>query len=164
MSMPRKPVTQACLAALLLALALPALAVGKAEVSYEKPENFADIGWTMRDRQDTMSSLTAWFGKLAERLPDGQTLHVEVTDVDLAGQVLPTSIHNLRVLRGTADWPRIELRYTLQDGDRAVKAGRARLVDLAYLQWRGSAELQRESLPYEKRMLKTWFEQTFPTP
>lgn len=159
----RKPLT---LAALLLAFALPAQAGGKAEVTFDKPENFTDIGWTERDRQDTLTSLADWLGKLAARLPEGQVLRVAITDVDRAGQVRPdaANIHGFRLLTGRADWPRVELRYTLLDGSRTVKTGEARLFDLAYLQSRLTAELQRDGLGYEKRLLKKWFEQNFTNP
>ena len=156
-----KPLT---LATLLLTFALPAMAGGKAEVEFDKPENFTDIGWSERDRQETLGSLTDWFNKLATRLPDGQVLQVQVTDIDLAGQVLPFTAQNLRLATGRADWPRINLRYTLVDGSRTVKAGEASLFDLSYLQRRVPATLQRDSFGYEKRMLKEWFEQTFTTP
>jgi Protein of unknown function (DUF3016) len=82
---------------------------------------------------------------------------VEVTDVDLAGE--PEWVHSrpdLRVLRGRADWPRIELRYTLSDAGRTVREGRDSLTDMSYL-LAGPTPRGHEELAYERRMLERWF-------
>jgi len=151
--------------ALSLAVAgMPAQAAGSAEVSYVQPEKFTDAGFGSAERERTLQSLTAYFDSLGKRLPDGQTLRVEVLDIDLAGEVGPRGPHEVRVLRGRADWPHIALRYSVLEGSRTVKAGEARLADMAYL-----VDTQRLSqygdLPYEKRMLERWFKEAIaPTP
>lgn len=152
------------LALSLAAAGMPAQATGSAEVRYVEPEKFTDAGFGSVDRERTLQSLTEYFDSLGKRLPDGQTLRVEVLDVDLAGEVWPRGPHEVRVLRGRADWPHITLRYSVLEGDRTVKAGEVRLADMAYL-----VSTQRLSqygdLPYEKRMLERWFkEEIAPTP
>ena len=146
------------LAAALLSAALPSGAAGSAQVSYVQPEKFTDVGHGSFDRERTLQSLTQHFDTLGKRLPDGQTLRVEVLDVDLAGEVWPRGPHEVRVLRGRADWPHMTLRYTLLEGDRTVKAGEVRLADMAYL-FNQQHLSQYGDLPFEKRMLDRWFKQ-----
>lgn len=148
-----------CLVALSTAAAgIPASATGSAEVTYVQPEKFTDAGFGSVERERTLQTLTQHIEALCKRLPDGQTLRVEVLDVDLAGEVWPRGPHEVRILRGRADWPHMTLRYTVLDGTRTVKAGEARLADMNYLY-----SLQRiqqyGDLPYEKRMLDNWFKE-----
>ena len=146
------------LAAAMAATAAPALSAGSAQVTYVKPEQFADTGFGSFDRDRALQSLTQHFDALAKQLPDGQTLRVEVLDVDLAGEVWPRGGHEVRVLRGRADWPHITLRYAVLEGTRTVKAGEARLADMNYL-FSPQRTQRYGDLPYEKRMLDTWFKE-----
>lgn len=144
------------LATVMTATTATALAGGIAQVSYVEPEKFTDAGWDRSDRERTLQTLTQHFDMLGKRLPDGQTLRVEVLDVDLAGEVWPRGVREVRVLRGGADWPHMTLRYTVLDGTRTVKAGEARLADMSYL-FSQRRVAQYGDLPYERRMLDDWF-------
>ena len=146
------------LAVALGAASVPALATGSAQVSYVKPENFTDVGFGSVERERTLQSLTQHFDTLGKRMPDGQILRVEVLDIDLAGEVWPRGATDLRILRGRADWPHMTLRYTVLEGTRTVKAGEARLADMNYL-FSPQRTPQYGDLPYEKRMLDTWFKE-----
>ena len=81
---------------------------------------------------------------------------MEVLDIDLAGITRPTiSRPDLRIVRGGADWPTMQLRYSvLQDG-KVIKSGEERLSDMNYTQ-----HINRygsdASLRYEKQMLDDW--------
>ena len=146
-------------ALLCLVVSLPAHAAGQVEVSYVKPDEFRDAGRTFNDRQRTMDALTQYLRRLAAELPDGQTLRVEVTDIDLAGEIQHSrALTDLRVLRDGADWPRLNLRYTLLQGSRTLKSGEARLADRAYT-FSGQRPPIDSELTYEKRMLKRWFDE-----
>ena len=148
-------------AALCCAAVLPVQAAGKADVSYVKPEEFRDAGRGAVDRERTMTSLTQYVQQLARRLPDGQTLRLEVTDIDLAGEIHPSMrVNDLRVLRGSADWPRLNLRYTLLDGSRTLKSGEAQLADPAYMFSSIGKSAVDGEMAYEKRMLRKWFDET----
>ena len=160
--MPKSFVLHATLVALALAGG-SALAAGKAEVSYVKPDNFSDAGRSSTDRDATQKTLTAWLQKLALDLPDGQVLKVEVLDIDLAGEIRTDQLREVRVLRGGADWPRIQLRWTLAGPAGAASAGEAQLADMSYLQHISLGEAQNDTLAYEKRMLQRWFKDTFAT-
>ncbi len=157
--MPKSFALHSALVALALA-AGSALAAGKAEVSYLKPEKFSDAGRTPSDREETQKLLTAWLQKLALDLPDGQLLKVEVLDIDLAGEVRPGRLHDVRVLRGSADWPRIHLRWALAGPAGAATSGDVQLADMAYLQGTSAGEAHNDNLFFEKRMLSKWFKAT----
>ena len=150
-------------AAAAMLLASSAAAAASVEVRYVEPDNFADIGRGTFDRERTMNALTAHLQKLGQTLPDGQTLRLDVTDIDLAGEIRPWGWHELRVLRGQADWPRISLRYTLLEGERTLKSGEVRLSDLAYMQTLHGRDRPGEELAVEKRMVRRWFAETFTT-
>jgi hypothetical protein len=151
------------IAAALLASA-GAQAAGRVEVSWVKPELFSDIGQIRWQREATLQALGDHLQRLGQRLPDGQTLQIEVTDVDLAGELDRSSWHETRVLRGGADVPRIALRYTLLADGRTVKAGEASLSELNYLGAPLLPPSRQEELFYEKQLLERWFRETFAAP
>lgn len=144
---------------LMLALAAPAaLAAGEVRVSFPPADKLSDIGRPLQ-RQRNIDTLTAHLRALASRLPQGQVLKVEVLDVDLAGEMrLQRNGEELRVLKGGADWPRMELRWTLNGADgKALGSGHDRLADMNYL----NEPLrigQDGPLPYETRLIDRWFD------
>ena len=156
----------ASMAALLTAVvglvALPAAhAAGKVEVTFITPEKFSDIGFGSVERERSLAELTDIFGGLAPFLPDGQTLRIDVLDVDLAGDVFPRSARDVRVLRGTVDWPQVTLRYTLQADGSTLKSGQEQVRDMSYMFSRRGLSHVGSNLPYEKRMLEHWFREQF---
>jgi hypothetical protein len=107
--------------AVLATLAGPqARAAGRVEVRFVEPTKLTDAGQWQRERDRDLQELGEYLQRLGQRLPDGQTLAIEVLDVDLAGDVWPRSPHELRILRGRIDWPAIQLRYTLSADKRTV--------------------------------------------
>jgi hypothetical protein len=148
------------LAAGLLAAALPCLAAGEVEVNFVEPSKYIDAGSSSVEIDRTTKALGAYLKRFGRDLPDGQTLRIEVLDIDLAGWVRTGSRADTRVLRGTADGPRIKLRYTLQADGRVLAAGEQTVVDLDYLnqRWRDPPQ---SDLPYEERMLERWFAERF---
>lgn len=140
-----------------------ACAAGSAEVLFTNEARFSDAGASASDRAANLAQLTNHLKRLAARhLPEGQKLTVEVHDVDLAGTSRPwrTTGTEVRVLRGRADWPRIELRYTLSGDGNIARTGKESVADLDYLQ-RISAYGSSEPLKHEKRMLDDWFRARF---
>jgi hypothetical protein len=140
-----------------LACSNAALAAGQVDVSFKPVGQLADIGHGSLDAERNLKSLTEHFKSLAARLPDGRTLTVEVLDVNLAGEMRPTRNGNdLRVLRGRADWPTLDLRWTLSGDGRTLASGEDRLADMAYLS--ASRPVGHDGpLPYETRMIDRWF-------
>lgn len=141
-------------------LAASAAWAGQADVRFVGAERFADIGFASADRERALQGLSAHLQRLAERLPAAQTLHVEVLDVDLAGELRLMGLDQLRVLSGGADLPRLHLRYELRQGDRVISAGEDRLSDPAYMM-RIGVRHANEPLHFERRMLDGWFQDRF---
>ncbi len=137
--------------------ALPqARAAGLVEVQWSGSASYRDAGRSAADRERVMQTLGAHFRQLGRLLPSGQTLKLEVTDLDLAGEIEAVAWHQLRVLRGRADWPQLSLRYTLSAGGSTLKSGEARLSDMNYL-----SSARQDDLGYEKRMVEQWFRAEF---
>ena len=141
-------------------VSMPAVqAAGKIDVQWLDPGSYSDAGRSASDRDGAMQSLGQHLQKLARLLPDGQTLTLEISDLDLAGDIEPVGWHQLRIVRGRADWPRMELRYVLVAGARSLKSGQIRLQDMGY-----SFGLRSDALGYEKRMIERWFKAEFVAP
>ncbi len=139
-----------------------AQAAGAVQVSFVNPEQFTDIRDATYSREQNLKALQQVFTSVAAlHVADGQTLKVEVLDVDLAGEVRPgLRPFDRRVLRGGADWPRITLRWTLEGAGAAPRSGEAVVQDMAYLQ-RIAPPLAGTPLVYERRMLAEWFKTQF---
>ena len=141
-------------------LALGAESAGAAAtVTFTKPEGYVDMPFAPWDKERVMNDLRQHFDKLGAQLPQGQELKVEVLDIDLAGQIEPRSrgTHDIRVLRGGADWPMIQLRYSIESQGKVLKSGEKRVADMNYLQNHINKYAANEPLRYEKRMLDDWF-------
>lgn len=149
-------------AAAALALATCGAAQAEVSVTYVKPDQFSDVPYGVRERETVMKELTAHFNELGRQLPAGQTLKVEVLDVDLAGWVYPRrwGPDNIRVLRGGADWPHMHLRFTLEENGKVVRSGDSQLANMSY-QMRMNRYASDDPLRYEKQMMDDWFKQEF---
>lgn len=143
-----------------VALSLAAIHVNAAvTVNFTKPDAYTDIGFSSWEKDKVMKDLSQHFDKLGAQLPQGQDLKIEVLDIDLAGRIEPrfrTTGQDIRVLRGSADWPVIQLRYSIESVGKVVKSGEARVADMSYLQ-NYNRYNTGEPLRYEKRMLDNWF-------
>jgi len=128
-------------------------------VSYVHPEKFYDLPFSDSEREELLGQLTAHFQELGKALPPGQDLRIEVTDFDPAGRIIPNarSGRDLRVLKGGADWPRLDLRYAIEQNGQVIKSGEAKLSDMNYQQ-NTIGYNNNEPLFYEKRMIDTWFD------
>lgn len=151
------PLLSLALSAAIAALPGGAQAAGRVEVHWLQPEQFSDIGRSAADRERHLADLAESLQQLGAALPDGQTLTLEVSDVDLAGELLPGRLHDIRVLRDRADWPRLQLHYTLRAGTSVLKSGQADLADMNYF----FGPRPQGSLAYEKRMIDRWFRSEF---
>ena len=150
------------LTATLLLTGPSAHAAGQVDVQWLAPEKFSDAGRNEMDRAATLQSLTQHLQSLGRYLPDGQLLHIEVSDLDLAGELLPLGTQDLRVLRGGADWPRMSLSYRLESQGRTLSKGQIHLSDMGYMRFMGfNAGGKAGELAYEKRMLERWIRSEF---
>ncbi|MFT3817449.1 MAG: DUF3016 domain-containing protein [Rubrivivax sp.] len=138
--------------------AAAAHAAGVVEVSFKPADQYRDAGRGLQG-QRTLEQLDAYLKSLGARLPDGQTLKIDVQDLDLAGEQRPTRTDELRVMRGGADWPAMQLHWTLSEGQRTLQSRDERISDMNYLMH--SMRGNNDPLYYEKRMIDEWFEQRF---
>jgi hypothetical protein len=150
------------LAAAIALLTGMAQAAGTVQVKFIEPEKFTDIRDASRRLDDNLASLRQHLEQVAAPyVADGQTMTIEVLDVDLAGRVEPARRpDDVRVLRGQADWPRIHLRYVLDAGGSTLRRGEAWVADMAYLE-RITPSNPGMGLAYERRMLDEWFRTEF---
>jgi hypothetical protein len=141
--------------------ALAAQAAGTVQVSFVQPERFSDVRDGHLRAEDNLYVLRRYLEQIGSRyVADGQTLKIEVLDVDLAGEVrMGGRLNDVRVLRGRADWPRIQLRYTLETPGAASRGREATIADFAYLE--RTPPMPNEALAYEHRMLDEWFRAEF---
>jgi hypothetical protein len=93
-------------------------------VTYVKPEDFTDVPRNPIDRERTLKDFSDYFKSLEKKLPAGQSLKIEVLDIDLAGRLYPRrGGDDIRIMNGGADWPHMHLKYTLeQDGQSCAAA------------------------------------------
>ena len=140
-------------------LALEAGGAGAAvTVTFTKSEGYMDMPFSASDKDRVIKELHSHFDKLGAKLPPGQDLTVEVLDIDLAGRIEPQFRfgNDVRILKGRADWPVIQLRYRIESQGKVLRSGDARVDDKSYLD-RFNRYSANESLRYEKRMLDDWF-------
>lgn len=139
---------------------LAGAAYGGVTVNFVEPEKFTDMPFNSYDKQRVMEDLKKHFDKLGASLTAGQDLKIDVLDIDLAGRIEPNrTTHDLRILRGRADWPAITLRYSLESQGKSLKSGEDRIFDMSYLSGYNHYN-SGENLRYEKQMLDTWFKKT----
>lgn len=151
--------------AMLAGVAAPALA-GTAQVNFVNPESFSDAGRTTGDEHEALIAISRHLQALArERLPDGQTLQVDVLDVQRVGTPRPRPGRDwTRIARNRADIPRLHLRFRLEDGGQVVRSGDEWLSDLDYAGGLRGDTRRNQPFYYETRMLDRWFAERFGAP
>lgn len=152
-----KNVMQRLAASGLLALAASA-ASADVTVNYVQPERFSDLPFATWEREAVLKDLTRHFTKLGAKLPPGQNLRVDVLDVDLAGREYPArGPRDLRIINSNGvDWPRIDLRFAIEQDGQVLRSGEVQLRDMAFMS-RISRHTDNDSLNHEKRMIDDWF-------
>lgn len=155
-----KPMFRYAAVAGLLMLAAGSAAAG-ATVTYTQPEQFSDVPHASWERERILNQVSKHFDVLAAKLPAGQSLKVEVTDIDLAGRMLPyrSGTPDLRVVGKGADWPHLSLRYTITQGDQVIKSGEETLSNMSYLDRIRFNRYKDDTLRFEKEMLDDWFKE-----
>lgn len=138
---------------------------GQVSITYEQPESFTDFRGDginqHKERQRMMESLDRALNRsAAQYLGPERRLAVVFTDIDLAGQQVPTasaSRHQIREVR-PAFVPEIHLRYRVSDSAGDVLVEDETVLRPNGFQWLESRARQyrSESLPYEKALLDHW--------
>jgi len=149
---------------LLLLLISTAAAHADVTVGFVQPERYTDAGNYGYDAERNLRALERHLTTQGSRcVKTGETLELRILDVDLAGrnEWWHRGAYDLRVMRDIT-WPRIDVEFVWRDAAGTVlDEGRERVADLTYL-WR-SAYVRGDSdtLPYEKAMLRDWFDRRF---
>ena len=140
-------------AAAFIALSWPAAAAS--DISFADPAKFADIG-APDEAAANVKELKKHLESLAQaKLPADANLHLEVMNVDLAGdRRLRGRGQWVRVMNGRADWPIITVRYKLEQPGHPALEGNEAIADPLYIS-RGRS-ISDDPLRYEKRMLGEW--------
>jgi hypothetical protein len=100
------------------------------------------------------------FLKLAKALPESQILAIEVTDVDLAGDVHTGGIRQIRVVKDLY-FPKIKFSFKLINTEKAViQSGNANLKDMNFMM-ASRLKYRNKALGYEKQLLDDWFKGAF---
>lgn len=148
-----------------LAAAAATLAEPSVSVTYVNPGQFTEnrmYGWQDRfNRIDYLAQLKAWLVKQGQAvLKPGQSLHVDITDIQLAGAYEPwrgPRWDYVRIMRDIYP-PRIDLDFKLveQDGN-VLREGKRVLRDPGYL-YSGVGLPAAEGAPlyYDKALLRRW--------
>jgi hypothetical protein len=148
--------TRTVLAAAVALLATSA-AWAEVTVTYVKPDDYTDVPRSAIERERVLKDFSEYFARLDRKLPAGQSLNIEVLDIDLAGRLYPRRMgDDIRVMNGGADWPHIHLRYTLTQDGQTLRSGDEQLSNMNY-QMSLSRYSDSEPLRYEKKMLDDWF-------
>jgi len=141
-------------AALLMLVAASASAA--ANVTFVEIDKMTDVPHDFHKREDMQFLFREHLNLLSEKLPAGQVLKVDFLDIDLAGDEFPrVAVRDIRVLKGQADWPRMHLRYRIEQDGKVVGSGESKLSDPGYLM--GVNRYDRDLYGHEKQMLDDWF-------
>jgi hypothetical protein len=134
------------------------------EVTWTNPDKYQDIrpGNESRKhfRERTFNNFEKHFAEMAAKLPENQKLVIDVTDVNLAGDVRFDTIEQIRVVRDIY-FPRMKFSYQLLNADNSVVV--AKDVDIKDMSFMTGSNIRykNKALGYEKKMLDDWFKKEF---
>lgn len=145
-------------------LAISAALAGEVKVEYKDYKKFTDIKPANEARgayeKRVMASFDKMFADLAEKLPEGYSWNVVVTDIDLAGDVNHMFTQTGQQIRVIKDIfiPRVNFSYTLVDQNKAtvLQETELKLKDMGFMS-RTSSSRSHQALEHERVMLERWF-------
>jgi hypothetical protein len=134
------------------------------EVKWTNSDKYSDIDAGEEHRKHfkerTFKAFEKHFSKLAATLPENQKLVLDITNIDLAGDVRHGGMNRIRVVKDIY-FPRMEFTYQLLSADNTVvKSEDVSLKDMGFLMHNG-LKYRSQSLGYEKEMFDGWFKDTF---
>lgn len=134
---------------------------GIVKIEWQDPKSFRDIKAVgdiqSRYEMRTFDTLTQSLNKEASKvLTANQKLELQVTDLDLAGDVRPTfgaSSQDIRVIKDIYP-PRITFSYTVIEDGKVIMVGDEKLSDLGFMNSIG--RVNDKSTRYESQLLADW--------
>ena len=143
----------------------PITEAGVVKIEWQSPKDFRDIK-TSTERQSRFetrlfNTLTKNINKQAEKsLKPGQTLHMQVTNLDLAGDMRPTfgaTPGDLRIVKDLYP-PRATFSYTVNEGDKVILAGDEKITDMSFMY--NSHRLNDRPFQYETTLFNDWLKKS----
>lgn len=136
---------------------------GELDMHFQPLEKYRDIGRSANEREVIQKALGEHFQKLAaERLPAGQTLKVDLLEINRAGdmELRHRTPDEIRVMREVT-WPQMDFSYVVVEGGKEVRSGKASLSDMNYLHSSSARYTDGDPLRFEKPMIDKWFDTEF---
>ncbi len=156
--------TQFLVLSALILTSLPATAA-EVKVIWQEPDEYTDIreGFAYT-RSGFQKHVFTMFEKFlihrAAKLPEGQTLKMTVTDLDLAGETR-FNFDEIRIIKPHYI-PRIKFNYLLLDkSGKELISGEEELKNMS-MSTHYLTKPSEEQFKYEFHMLNDWFKKTFP--
>jgi hypothetical protein len=151
------------LATLVAAALTPSASLAGVTVRFINPDRYSDADIVdASSREANLAEFRRHFEELGRRyLAPGQTLTIDIVDIDLAGdkQFVRSAAERVRVVTWATP-ARIELRYTLSGKGTHAQSGRA-LVTGDSAQYGPYARFESARFAPEKAMLRDWFRRQF---
>ena len=134
----------------------------KVKVNWHEPENYTDVratnGGNKKFRKAVFAQLEKHFEKTAQKvLPDGMTLKIKVTNLNLAGDVRYNFgvSQEIRLVKPIY-WPQMDFEYQVLDKGNVIKSDSVKLRDMAFMD-RLRVTSRNDSYRYEKALINEWF-------
>lgn len=144
---------------------------GPVSVSWEDPANFTEIRYSLNKyesrRGDWVEQLAQHLRERAEkRLPPGEQLQVNITDIDRAGAYEPwrgVQFYDTRFILDIYP-PRMTFAYRrIGAGGDVLAEGERKISDMGYLMT-SNPYFTSDTLRYEKAMIDRWISRELPRP
>jgi hypothetical protein len=146
----------------------PARTIARAEVNFFEPEKFTDVRDSYMGDYERTSYLDGIRDHVLEQakyyVPEGHTLSVTFTDIDMAGDFEPWRGPRFSDIRIVKDMypPRITLAFRLVDAEgNVVKEGKRDLRDLSFMM-KINMSFRDDPVRHEKALLDDWLRAEFP--
>ena len=142
--------------------------VARAEVNFFEPQKFTDVRDSYMGDYERTTYLDSLRNHVLEQakyyVPDGHTLSVTFTDIDMAGDFEPwrgPRFDDIRIVKDIYP-PRIALAFRLTDANgNVVKEGRRDLRDLSFMM-KITMAFRDDPVRHEKALLDDWLRDEFP--
>jgi len=140
----------------------------RVEVNFFEPQRFTDVGDryndTERNREYILGELRKYLQERAQSyVPEGQTLAVTITDVDLAGEFEPwrgASATDVRIVKEIYP-PRMKLSFRLTNANGDVlKQGERELTNLNFLMT-APPTFMNDPYRHDKALIDNWLRSEF---
>lgn len=147
--------------------AAPTRTIARADVAFFEPQKFTDV----RDSLSGDFERTTYLDQIRDHVleqakyyvPEGHTLSVTFTDIDMAGEFEPwrgPRFDDIRIVKDIYP-PRIVLAFRLTDAaGNVVKEGKRELRDLGFMM-KITMAFRDDPVRHEKELLDTWLRSEF---